>query len=113
MLLVSIESLYPLAHFKRDREPEGLGSGFAPFVMQIRHLQPISLPLIVSRSSGGTPDVNQNWLVTIFFFALLLILLCLAVLIISPFLKAITWAAILAVMVYPAYAWLLKLLRGR
>ena len=57
--------------------------------------------------------MNQNWLVTIFFFALLLILLCLAVLIISPFLKAITWAAILAVIVYPAYAWLLKLLRGR
>ncbi|MBI2088256.1 MAG: AI-2E family transporter [Deltaproteobacteria bacterium] len=57
--------------------------------------------------------MNQNWLVTIFFFALLLLLLYLAVLIVSPFLKAITWAAILAVMVYPAYAWLLKLLRGK
>lgn len=57
--------------------------------------------------------MNQNWLVTAFFFALLLLLLYLAILIISPFLKAITWAAILAVIVYPAYAWLLKLLRGR
>jgi predicted PurR-regulated permease PerM len=57
--------------------------------------------------------VNQNWLVTAFFFALLLLLLYLAVLIVSPFLKAITWAAILAVMVYPAFAWLLKLLRGK
>lgn len=57
--------------------------------------------------------MNQNWLVTAFFFALLLLLLYLAVLIISPFLKAITWAAILAVMVYPAFAWLLKLLRGK
>lgn len=57
--------------------------------------------------------MNQNWLVTAFFFALLLLLLYLAVLIVSPFLKAITWAAILAVMVYPAYAWLLRLLRGK
>lgn len=57
--------------------------------------------------------MNQKWLVTAFFFALLLILLYLAFLIISPFLKAITWAAILAVMVYPAHAWLVKLSRGR
>lgn len=57
--------------------------------------------------------MNQKWLVTAFFFALLLILLYLAFLIISPFLKAITWAAILAVMVYPAQAWLVKVLRGR
>lgn len=57
--------------------------------------------------------MNQNWLVTGFFFALLLVILGLAFLIISPFLKAITWAAILAVVVYPAYAWLLKLMRGR
>lgn len=57
--------------------------------------------------------MNQNWLVTGFFFALLLVLLYGALLILSPFLKAITWAAILAVLVYPAYAWLLKHLRGR
>lgn len=57
--------------------------------------------------------MNQKWLVTAFFFALLLVILYLAFLIISPFLKAITWAAILAVMVYPAHAWLTKLVRGR
>ena len=57
--------------------------------------------------------VNQNWLVTVFFFALLLVILYLGILIISPFLKAITWAAILAIIVYPVYAWLNKLLRGR
>ncbi|MGH7774909.1 MAG: AI-2E family transporter [Candidatus Binatia bacterium] len=57
--------------------------------------------------------MNQNWLVTIFFFTLLLVILYLAFLILSPFLKAITWAAILAIVVYPAYAWLLKLLRGK
>lgn len=57
--------------------------------------------------------MNQNWLVTAFFFALLLLLLYLAGLIISPFLKAVTWAAILAVMVYPAYARLVKMLRGK
>jgi len=57
--------------------------------------------------------VNQNWLVTIFFFALLLVILYLAFLILSPFLKAIAWAAILAIIVYPAYAWLLRLLKGR
>ena len=57
--------------------------------------------------------MNQNWLVTGFFFALLLVILYGAFLILSPFLKAITWAAILAVVFYPAYAWLLKLFRGR
>lgn len=57
--------------------------------------------------------MNQNWLVTIFFFALLLVILYLSFLILSPFLKAFTWAAILAIIVYPAYAWLLKLLRDR
>ena len=57
--------------------------------------------------------MNQNWLVTIFFFGLLVVILYLAFLILSPFLKAITWAAILAIMVYPAYARLLRLLRGR
>jgi predicted PurR-regulated permease PerM len=57
--------------------------------------------------------MNQDWLVTGFFFALLIAILYGTFLILSPFLKAITWAAILAVLVYPAYAWLLKLLRGR
>lgn len=57
--------------------------------------------------------MNQNWLVTIFFFALLLVILYLVFLILSPFLQAIAWAAILAIIVYPAYVWLLKLLRGR
>lgn len=57
--------------------------------------------------------MNQNWLVTVFFFALLLVIFYLAFLIISPFLKAIAWAAILAVLVYPAYSRLLKLLKGK
>src|SRR2546427_4000374 len=57
--------------------------------------------------------MTQNWLVTGFFFALLLAILYGALLILSPFLKAITWAAILAVLFYPAYAWLLRLLHGR
>jgi predicted PurR-regulated permease PerM len=57
--------------------------------------------------------VNQNWLVTAFFFSLLLVLLYGAFLILSPFLKALVWAAILAVLFYPAYAWLLEILRGR
>ncbi|MDZ4342878.1 MAG: hypothetical protein U1E51_10640, partial [Candidatus Binatia bacterium] len=57
--------------------------------------------------------MNQNWLVTAFFFALLAFILYGAFLILSPFLTAITWAGILAVLTYPAYAWVLKLLRGR
>jgi predicted PurR-regulated permease PerM len=57
--------------------------------------------------------VNQTWLVTAFFFALLLILLYCAFLILTPFLTAITWAAILAILFYPVYRWLLKQLRGR
>jgi predicted PurR-regulated permease PerM len=57
--------------------------------------------------------LSQNWLVTAFFFALLSVILYGAFLILSPFLTAITWAAILAVLTYPAYAWVLKLLRGR
>lgn len=57
--------------------------------------------------------MNQNWLVPVFFFALLLVLLYGAFLILSPFLKALTWAGIIAVLFYPAYAWLLKFLRGR
>jgi len=70
---------------------------------------------------GGEPPVNseenaivnRNWLVTVFFFALLLIILYLVYLIFSPFLTAVAWAAILAIVVYPFYAWLLKLLKGR
>ncbi len=57
--------------------------------------------------------MNRNWLVTAFFFALLLLILYGAYLIISPFITAITWALILAILVYPLYAWLLRLLRGR
>ena len=57
--------------------------------------------------------MNQHWLVTAFFFALLLILLYGAFLILSPFLKALVWAGILAVLFYPGYAWLLKTLKGR
>jgi predicted PurR-regulated permease PerM len=51
--------------------------------------------------------------VTAFFFALLLVMLYGAFLVISPFLAAITWAVILAILVYPLYLWLIKLLRGR
>jgi predicted PurR-regulated permease PerM len=57
--------------------------------------------------------VNRDWLVTAFFFALLLVLLYGTFLILSPFLKALTWAAILAVLFYPAYAWLVRLFRGK
>jgi predicted PurR-regulated permease PerM len=57
--------------------------------------------------------LNQNWLVTAFFFALLLAILYLTFLVLSPFLRAITWSAILAILVYPVYAWLLKLLSGK
>lgn len=57
--------------------------------------------------------MNQNWLVTIFFFGLLLIILYLVYLIFSPFLTAVAWAGILAIVVYPLYTWLLKLLKGR
>jgi predicted PurR-regulated permease PerM len=57
--------------------------------------------------------VNQNWLVTVFFFVLLLVILYVAYLIFSPFLQAVAWAAILAMIVYPVYEWLLKVLKGR
>jgi predicted PurR-regulated permease PerM len=57
--------------------------------------------------------MNQTWLVTAFFFGLLLVLLYGTFLIISPFLKAITWAAILAVLFYPVYAKLVEVLRGK
>ena len=55
--------------------------------------------------------MNRQWLGTAFFFALLLLILYFAFLILTPFLKAIAWAVILAILVYPLYAWLLKLLR--
>jgi predicted PurR-regulated permease PerM len=57
--------------------------------------------------------VNRDWLVTAFFFTLLLVLLYGTFLILSPFLKALTWAAILAVLFYPAYAWLLRMFKGK
>jgi predicted PurR-regulated permease PerM len=57
--------------------------------------------------------VNKTWLVTAFFFALLSLILYGAFLILTPFLTAITWAVILAILVYPLYAWLLQRLRGR
>ena len=57
--------------------------------------------------------MNQSLLVNIFFFALLLLILYLALQILSPFIEAIAWAAILAIVVYPVYAWLSNLLRGR
>jgi predicted PurR-regulated permease PerM len=46
--------------------------------------------------------LKQNWLGTTFFIALLDVILYGALLILSPFLTAITWAAILAVIIYPA-----------
>ena len=57
--------------------------------------------------------MNPNWLVTAFFFALLALILYTAFLILSPFLAAIIWAAILAILVHPFYAWLLRRLRGQ
>jgi len=57
--------------------------------------------------------VNQAWLVTAFFFALLLVMLYGAFLVLTPFLTAITWAVILAILVYPVYAWLFELMGGR
>jgi len=57
--------------------------------------------------------VNQSWLAPAFFFALLDVILYGAFLIISPFLTAITWAVILAILFYPFYAWLLRFMRGR
>jgi len=62
---------------------------------------------------NGDRSVNQTWLVTAFFFALFSLILYGAFLILTPFLTAITWAAILAILVYPLYAWLLQRFRGR
>ena len=57
--------------------------------------------------------MTQQWLARAFFFALLLFLLYVALQVLSPFIIAITWAAILAVLFYPIYVWLLIALRGR
>ncbi|HEY2921848.1 MAG TPA: AI-2E family transporter, partial [Candidatus Binatia bacterium] len=57
--------------------------------------------------------MNKTWLATAFFFALLSLILYGVFLILTPFLTAITWAVILAILVYPLYAWLLQRLRGR
>ena len=57
--------------------------------------------------------MNQTWLATAFFFALFILILYGAFLILTPFLTGITWAVILAILVYPLYAWLLALMRGR
>ena len=57
--------------------------------------------------------MNQSWLAPAFFFALLVVILYGAFLIISPFLTAINWAVILAILFYPFYAWLLRFMRGR
>jgi len=65
-----------------------------------------------NQKTGGS-TVNQTWLVTAFFFALLLVILYGVFLILSPFLTAIIWSAILAILVYPLYAWLVRQLRGR
>jgi len=60
----------------------------------------------------GSHSVNRTWLVTAFFFALLLLILYGAFLILTPFLTAITWAAILAILFYPVYAGLFELCTG-
>ena len=57
--------------------------------------------------------MNQTWLATAFFFALFLLIIYGAFLILTPFLTAITWAVILAILVYPLYAWLLRQFQGR
>jgi len=57
--------------------------------------------------------VNQTWLVTAFFFALFLLIFYGAFLILTPFLAAITWALIFAILVFPLHIWLIRLLRGR
>jgi predicted PurR-regulated permease PerM len=57
--------------------------------------------------------MKQEWLVTAFFFVLLAVILYLAFLILKPFLEALAWAAILAIIVYPGYVWLRQVLRGR
>ena len=57
--------------------------------------------------------MNQTWLATAFFYTLLVVILYGAFLILTPFLTAIAWAVILAILVYPLYLWLLGMMRGR
>jgi predicted PurR-regulated permease PerM len=57
--------------------------------------------------------LNQSWLVTAFFFGLLLLILYAALLVLSPFLPALAWAAILTIIVYPGYQGLCRLAGGR
>jgi predicted PurR-regulated permease PerM len=57
--------------------------------------------------------VNQSWLATAFFYTLLIVILYGAFLILTPFLTAITWAVILAILFYPLHAWLLRRFDGR
>jgi predicted PurR-regulated permease PerM len=63
--------------------------------------------------NGSEAPVNQTWLATAFFFALFSLILYGAFLVLTPFLTAITWAVILAILVYPLYALLLDRFRGR
>jgi predicted PurR-regulated permease PerM len=68
---------------------------------------------LLRKVEGRRIVLNRDWLVTAFFFILLLVLLYGAILILRPFLKALTWAAILAVIFFPAYDWLLKSFKGK
>ena len=85
--------------------PHGLSRFVAPCHRQFFYVQ--------LTDWRGSHSVNRTWLVTAFFFALLLLILYGAFLILTPFLTAITWAAILAILFYPVYAGLLELMRGR
>ena len=55
--------------------------------------------------------MTRNWLVSICFITLLLIVFYQIFLIFSPFLQAIFWAAFLAFAFYPVYNYLLKILK--
>jgi predicted PurR-regulated permease PerM len=76
-------------------------------------LKPLYLTRRVWAIRTGGWTVNKTWLATAFFFALLSLILYGVFLILTPFLTAIIWAVILAILVYPLYAWLLERLRGR
>jgi hypothetical protein len=76
--------------------PHGLSRFVAPCHRQFFYVQ--------LTDWRGSHSVNRTWLVTAFFFALLLLILYGAFLILTPFLTAITWAAILAILFYPVYA---------
>ena len=68
--------------------PHGLSRFVAPCHRQFFYVQ--------LTDWRGSHSVNRTWLVTAFFFALLLLILYGAFLILTPFLTAITWAAIFA-----------------